>query len=335
VDADVSDDSFSRHELMNLGISLDEEIVYRTLLREPKLGLPALATALDRPVAGIVERLVALGMVQTSADNELVAVSPGVAVERLIERRLQDIQSQLHQLMSAPHLVAGFLRDERKDGAAQTGVGVEVVEGLDQVRALIEELSFYTYKEMLAIQPAAAFSAAAIAATRRVDLRCLRRGVTMRTIVRREILDDGPTAAYLEELATRGAQIRLAEGPLERMLVFDRTTCVVPLDPQTTSRGALVIRAAGLISGLVTLFERAWAEAKIRLFDSTPAEPAPSETERAVLQALARGDKDEAGARAIGISVRTYRSHVASLVQRLGAESRFQAALLARERGWL
>jgi DNA-binding NarL/FixJ family response regulator len=35
------------------------------------------------------------------------------------------------------------------------------------------------------------------------------------------------------------------------------------------------------------------------------------------------------------MSLRKYRTHVADLMGRLGASTRFQAALRARERGWL
>jgi DNA-binding CsgD family transcriptional regulator len=35
------------------------------------------------------------------------------------------------------------------------------------------------------------------------------------------------------------------------------------------------------------------------------------------------------------VSVRKFRAHVADLMARLGAATRFQAALLAKERGWL
>jgi len=45
--------------------------------------------------------------------------------------------------------------------------------------------------------------------------------------------------------------------------------------------------------------------------------------------------KDEIGARDLGISVRTYRRHVADLLKVLDASSRPHAALLARERGWI
>ncbi|MFJ8249700.1 DNA-binding response regulator [Streptomyces sp. NPDC094466] len=65
------------------------------------------------------------------------------------------------------------------------------------------------------------------------------------------------------------------------------------------------------------------------------AAPRPSGIERRVLVSMCTVGKDEAGARELGVSVRTYRRHVADLMQTLGAASRAQAALLARERGWI
>ncbi|MFJ5049495.1 DNA-binding response regulator [Streptomyces sp. NPDC088719] len=65
------------------------------------------------------------------------------------------------------------------------------------------------------------------------------------------------------------------------------------------------------------------------------ATPRPSGIERRVLVSMCTVGKDEAGARKLGVSVRTYRRHVADLMQTLGAASRAQAALLARERGWI
>ncbi|TVP38781.1 LuxR family transcriptional regulator [Streptomyces griseus subsp. griseus] len=65
------------------------------------------------------------------------------------------------------------------------------------------------------------------------------------------------------------------------------------------------------------------------------AGPRPSGIERRVLMSMCTVGKDEAGARRLGVSVRTYRRHVADLMQTLGAASRARAALLARERGWI
>jgi DNA-binding NarL/FixJ family response regulator len=50
---------------------------------------------------------------------------------------------------------------------------------------------------------------------------------------------------------------------------------------------------------------------------------------------MATGLKDEAIARVLGVSRRTVQKHVSDTVRILGARTRFQAALLAAERGWL
>ncbi|MEU4179226.1 DNA-binding response regulator [Streptomyces sp. NPDC026589] len=112
--------------------------------------------------------------------------------------------------------------------------------------------------------------------------------------------------------------------------------------PPDTSRGALLAHRSGLVSSIVSLCERIWDQA-----DELPragggpgsgegaAAPRPSGIERRVLVSMCTVGKDEAGARELGVSVRTYRRHVADLLQTLGAASRAQAALLARERGWI
>jgi DNA-binding NarL/FixJ family response regulator len=37
----------------------------------------------------------------------------------------------------------------------------------------------------------------------------------------------------------------------------------------------------------------------------------------------------------MGVSLRTYRRYVAELLARLGAANRFQAAIVAKQRGWI
>jgi DNA-binding NarL/FixJ family response regulator len=54
-----------------------------------------------------------------------------------------------------------------------------------------------------------------------------------------------------------------------------------------------------------------------------------------VLMLMSSGVKDEAAARQLNVSDRTYRRHVADILSRLGASSRFQAGVEAVRRGWL
>jgi DNA-binding NarL/FixJ family response regulator len=58
-----------------------------------------------------------------------------------------------------------------------------------------------------------------------------------------------------------------------------------------------------------------------------------SELKREIVRRLAAGDKDEAIARGLGISLRTCRRYIAEILSATGAVSRFQAGFrLARER---
>nr|WP_276569203.1 LuxR C-terminal-related transcriptional regulator [Microbacterium lacticum] len=50
-----------------------------------------------------------------------------------------------------------------------------------------------------------------------------------------------------------------------------------------------------------------------------------------VLRQLATGATDARSANLMGISVRTYRRHVAAILDTLGVRNRFQAAIAARE----
>ena len=54
-----------------------------------------------------------------------------------------------------------------------------------------------------------------------------------------------------------------------------------------------------------------------------------------LLELLAGGAKDEQIARTMGVSLRTVRRRIASLLAELGVDSRFQAGMEAVRRGWL
>ncbi|MFH8386567.1 LuxR C-terminal-related transcriptional regulator [Kitasatospora sp. NPDC018058] len=319
-------------ELSHLGVAEDEELVYRSALRSPGLGAEALALAagLDTDeLRAVLERLESAGMVTTADGQGIVATDPFVVTERLVESRLTELQAEIQRVIASRHVVNALL-DEQRNGRRQSPPeGVERVEGADRVRARIDELAFFAHHELLSVQPNGPLSTAAIEGAKEADMRALRRGLTMQTIMRTDALHDQQTADYLAELRARGAQVRTLDGPLERMLIFDRRTALVPMDPRESGRGALVVHQPGMISSLITLFDRFWEAAK----DLDQEHLA--EIEQQVLRTMVRVEKDEAGARELGISVRTYRGHIAHLLRRLNATHRAQGVLAARDRGWL
>ncbi|GAA0429725.1 hypothetical protein Aca07nite_38240 [Actinoplanes capillaceus] len=123
-----------------------------------------------------------------------------------------------------------------------------------------------------------------------------------------------------------GHRLRITREPLWPVAIVDRTVAFAPAGPPG---GTLEIRLPGLVTMLVDVFEGMWARA--RDLGDQPLAP----IEHQVLDALTRYGTDDAAARALNVSVRKFRAHVAELMSRLGARTRFQAALRARAHGWL
>jgi DNA-binding CsgD family transcriptional regulator len=278
--------------------------------------------------------------VSEGADGVLRPAPPAKAVEGLVETEIRRLRDGLEGQVVAKGIVDSLIAElsSRAADAADAGDAIQHLEGMEAVRAAIDELTFFTWAESLTTNPTGVMSAENIAHARPLDERILRRGVSMRTLVGAAALHDPTTMSYARELIDKGAQIRISYAPLERLIICDRSAALTPLDPAHTAKGAVLIRESGLVSALIALFERMWSGAQ-ELPPAKDSESDGTETlsrlERKVLKSLYTVDKDESGARELGISVRTYRKHVATLVRRLDATNRVQAALLARERGWL
>jgi sugar-specific transcriptional regulator TrmB len=306
------------------------------------------ADALDLPAAdGVIKRLLDVQLIhQQSSDGPVAAYPPESAMECLIDRQLHDLHERMRRTTACRHVVNTYMdawtrgAQEQKPDQWQA-LGVERVEGMANISARLDDLIFFARSEVLCTHPRGPVSPEALADARPRDALLLKRGVVMRTILHTDALSDPLTTARLREIASAGAQTRVSDSPFERMLIVDRRAALVPIDPADTKRGALLVHEPGLVASSVALFERIWEGAQE--LEDMPADGQDGERskhelpeiERKVLATLCRVDKDEIGAREIGVSVRTYRRHVGDLMRQLGAGNRFQAALMARDRGWI
>ncbi|MDF6019136.1 helix-turn-helix transcriptional regulator [Streptomyces sp. JH34] len=326
-----------------LGLSGLEEELYRDILRCPGTAAENLCELSDAPpheVASALERLADLAVVVVGPDGRYWPESPESVVDSLADLRLRHLHAEMRAVTQARHLVAS-LEAEQEIAPAKKPV-VEKIESLDTIRSRIEALAFFAREEIMSAEPYTALTHENIQHSRPLDLRCIRRGVRMRSVVLRQALEDAVTFGYLCELASKGAEIRVVEDMSARILVYDRSVALTPVDPADSARGALVAQEAGLVANVMDLFEKIWSDAlELSVFCEETGEcPEGPEVhlpqmEQLVLKAMCRGTKDEIGARDLGVSVRTYRRYVANILQLLEAASRPQAALLARERGWI
>jgi DNA-binding CsgD family transcriptional regulator len=163
-------------------------------------------------------------------------------------------------------------------------------------------------------------------------------GVKYRTVFDQSLLDDAGIVARIRRDMAAGEEGRvLADLPL-KLMVVDRTLALLPLlsgsgDDQPA---ALLIRPSVLVDSLVALFEALWRAAPpLRLDGGAVAEDEEEREARTVVGLLAAGLGDARIAHTLGVSERTVRRKVATALTLLGAETRFQAGLRAKERGWV
>ncbi len=117
-------------------------------------------------------------------------------------------------------------------------------------------------------------------------------------------------------------------------VVVDRRTALVCTDERTADR-AVVIQEGSAVRPLLALFDCLWPYAVQPEERPDLTGWIPAETARQVLECLRLGLTDEAAARSLVVSVRTYRRHVADIMTALGAGSRFQAGVRAARQGLL
>ncbi len=154
----------------------------------------------------------------------------------------------------------------------------------------------------------------------------------VRKLFRLSTLLDPRWAEHAREAAGRGAQVRVTAQDVNETIVLDDRVAILAGDESHGARSYSVVTAPELVHGISSLFEAAWrGGTELAVHEARMAElrvVAPG-----VLDALNRGWTDEAAARALGVSLRTYRRRVAELMSALGASSRFQAGARARELG--
>jgi DNA-binding CsgD family transcriptional regulator/sugar-specific transcriptional regulator TrmB len=326
--------------LESLGLDELTERVYRLLLSRRDLGIEAIADELSATVDQIriaFDRLAELALLRPSWESPggLRPVSPEAGLQILVQRRQAEVLRQQQQIAEAQAEIAGLVSEYADLRPATSRHRSESVLGMDAIQTRIEELAMAAHLEVVSFMPRGAHDPRAVEAAKPLDLEVRNRGVAMRTVALDSIRNDGPTLAYAQWLIGIGAEVRTAPTLPIRMLIYDRKTAILPLDPNDTRKGTVEVSDRGTVTAVFALFEQVWSLA-------TPIGAAPakddvglSAQERQLLKLLAEGMTDEGAGRQLGLSQRTVRRMMAGIMERLGARSRFEAGCRATQQGWL
>lgn len=314
------------------GLDNAAEAVYRAMLRHPDLDADGLAAHLGRDRTGVVASVDALELVGlvTAGPSGRSTTPPGTTLGALLQGELRTLEDRQARLDAVRANLAAFSADHL---AGQTrswaSVPFEVLSE-DDAHAAFEELQRGSTGEVLACHavddiadiPPAFFE---------VVREQLAAGRPMRAIYPAAVVDDPVKLAYVRHWAAAGEQVRLVPfAPLE-IDVFGDDIALVSSSWEGRSGSMILIHAPAMVAIVRELFERYWDRA-VPL--GRIAGPATDRTDqRALLDLLMMGAKDESIARQLGVSLRTVRRRVADLMDELGATTRFQAGREAARRG--
>ncbi|SDE21514.1 DNA-binding response regulator, NarL/FixJ family, contains REC and HTH domains [Glycomyces harbinensis] len=159
-------------------------------------------------------------------------------------------------------------------------------------------------------------------------------GLAIRKLLSPVALADEGARAHLRQVRGAGALVRISGSPLpNEVILIDRRVLIMAGPEAPVGREYTVTTSPTVIGGILSLFEAAWATA-VDFGDYLGADmPRIDADGRRILGALGSGLTDEAAAKRLGVSLRTYRRRVADLMAELEADSRFQAGLRAGELG--
>ncbi len=330
--------SLSGRLLDVLGLDATSEAVYRALLRYPTWGVEDLVAHLGRSeseVHAALDVLVGTGLLRPSPGGAgpYRPVSPESGLGSLLVRTEAELYRRQQEIVATREAIAEIalayeaIRGDRR-------ASFERLDGAGVVRARLEEHVGKARSEYVAFLSRGGRADDMVVTDRAVDRRALERGVLVRRVFPEGFRKDAETLCHVRRLAEFGGWAKSCPTLPMSLVVVDRKVALVPLDPAEPRRGALEVTAHGVVAGLCALFEQVWAM-------SVPFEEAPadgnglSQVERTLLRLLLDGVTDETAARRLGVSLRTVRRTMSSLMSRLGARSRFEAGARAVQRGWL
>ncbi|MFE6056299.1 LuxR C-terminal-related transcriptional regulator [Kitasatospora sp. NPDC056446] len=319
-----------------LGLTAGATAVYRMMLDHPAYGVDEIAadcglTATD--VHDHLDELARLTLVRASAERpgQLRAVSPDIGLADMLAAQEAELAIRQAKLAASKAAVTRMVADQAEH---RTNHGERLL-GLDAIHARLERMGRDATTEVLASQPGDQ-RPEDLLASRPADAEVFARGITMRTLYQDSTRKQPHAVTYAHWLLSHGGEVRTAPAIPPRLIVVDRTRALVPIDPADNRKGALYITEPGILAALLDLFEQAWHSA-VPLGASSPGDPNSglSPTERELLRLLGSGLTDDAAGQRLGISSRTVGRHMSSIMERLGASSRFEAGIKAAHKGWL
>lgn len=321
-----------------LGLDRVSENAYFAVLANSSLTIDELAalTGSDRHLlSGALHRLAERGLIAQLPDRPVryTALPPEHAIEVLLLSKERDVQ-QVRSLATR----LGEQHRRTRIGQDSTSL-IEVITGADAVARCGHQLFRRAEEQIRGIDaPPYAQSSDGQRVNSSLAIGGPGGGVRIRFIHGRAALDEPGAADRVEADIAAGEEVRfLLTAPLKMIIADDQAALIPLVTTPNLLDSCILVHPSSLLDALSTLFETLWEQAQPylpRRGREAGGNEFVSEEERRIISLLGMGLPDEAIARQLGIGYRTVQRRVQALLARLGATSRFQAGVLAANRGW-
>jgi DNA-binding CsgD family transcriptional regulator len=326
------------------GRSIRDRNLYRHLYRNPTWNLRDIAALADYSLTEAEDsclRLSRMGLLAPSPNVPCgyATVDPDAALARLLTHEERQLTVHLQQMSGIREAISSLvqdfpdLRNDRREP-----VEIETLTTTSMVNAFLEDAGSTVRTRMRAMHPGGPPPESLVYDMLLRDHELAARGIKVDGLYQRRTAESPYMATYLADAARPGREIRTSDSLPLRMILFDDNLAVLPTDPQDSGRGAVAIHGKTLVKSLHAVYNAFWyssAPLGWEVERSDLGTPALDGQELLVVRMLAAGVKDDAIARRLGVSSRTLSRLISVLLEKLGARTRFQAALRVGELGLL
>lgn len=317
-----------------LGIGGLEERLYGIVIDHPGCTTALVVKAAGAPRGSVTRALASLearGLVSRSAEppRGFLPAAPDLALEVLLLRRQEDLERVRGS-------IAQFFDRFRAGARAATTDLVEVITNREGVAQRFRQIQRSVTHELL-IFDSPPYAMARDEADN-VELALLERGISVRAVYDRDVLDIPGALETIALVVAAGEKARTTLKLPTKLVICDRRLALMPLDlrrPRMDS--GILVQESALLEALAALFERVWETASpLDVGRSAPGRtPAGRDIDQEILAMLAAGLTERAIARQLRVSPRTVSRRVEVMMRTLAVQTRFQLATRAIERGWL
>jgi DNA-binding CsgD family transcriptional regulator len=265
-------------------------------------------------------------------DGRLVAAPPAAAIPEALTTRMSAVAAE-HEALSAAYREAGRLQQRFTEAQLRGHLSghVSLLSG-EATRAAAVSLIQNAQSELLHLNAGRYRGAPATTDIVHADTEAMAGPLTVRCVYAQHFLEIGETVRNIRYSQQLGEQIRVSDEVPFSLYLADGRIALVPLLVDGL-HGAILLTDTPLVDSLRAVFELLWERGSPWGEDRTDETLTP--IQRRILELLAAGFTDERVAATLGVTTRTVRRHVSTVMALLGANTRFAAAVAAQRRGWV